>query len=271
MGMVGLRTSEWRGGADLFPKVSHSSKFFAEKTSLNFPRRDNFCSLNQHSHAMNMTPRLRKIGLLAHITFSVGWFGAVVPYLALAVAGLAGHDDQMARAAYLSMNLIGWFVIVPLSLAALLSGLVQSLGTQWGLFRHWWIVMKLVLTLLAVIVLLLHMEAVGRMARMAAEASSFSADFRAQQMALLIHPSGGLLVLLAAMTLSVFKPWGMTPYGRRRASQTESPCRPSGESKPAREPLLATSRPRWARIIGFHAIGLVVLFAILHITGLHHH
>ena len=67
-----------------------------------------------------MTPRFRELALLTHITFSVGWFGAVVSYVALAIAALVGHDDHIVRAAYLSMNLIGWFVIVPFSLAALL-------------------------------------------------------------------------------------------------------------------------------------------------------
>ena len=93
-----------------------------------------------------MTPRLRKFALTAHTTFSVGWLGAVVAYLALAIAGLTHHDAQMIRAAYLSTELIGWFVIVPFSLAALLTGLVQSLGTQWGLFRHYWILVKFLLT-----------------------------------------------------------------------------------------------------------------------------
>ena len=83
---------------------------------------------------MSMRPRLRKFTLTAHVTFSVGWLGAVVAYLALAIAGLTRQDAQVVRAAFLSMELIGWFVIVPLSLAALFTGLVQSLGTEWGLF-----------------------------------------------------------------------------------------------------------------------------------------
>jgi len=70
-----------------------------------------------------MTPFFRKMALTAHIVFSVGWLGAIVPYLALAIAGLTSRDISMARAAYLSMELIGWFVIAPLSLAALLSDL----------------------------------------------------------------------------------------------------------------------------------------------------
>jgi hypothetical protein len=65
------------------------------------------------------------------------WMGAVVPYLALAATGLISRDVQVERAAYYSMALIGWYVLVPLSLAALITGLVQSLGTRWGLVRHW--------------------------------------------------------------------------------------------------------------------------------------
>src|SRR5215472_14496436 len=103
---------------------------------------------------MTMTPPLRKFVLTAHIVFSVGWLGTILPYLALAITGLTTGEPQMARAAYLSMEVIGWFVILPISLAALLSGLVQSLGSQWGLFRHWWILVKFLLTIFATIVLL---------------------------------------------------------------------------------------------------------------------
>jgi len=216
-----------------------------------------------------MTPGLRKVALTTHIVFSVGWLGAIVPYLALAIAGLTNRDVQMARAALLSMEVIGWFVIVPFSLAALLSGLVQALGTQWGLLRHWWILAKLALTIVAVVILFQHMQDVSRMARMAKETMLSTADFRPE----LIHAAGGLLVVLAAAVLSVFKPWGMTPYGKRQASQVEFVSPP--------EPRLSTARVslhsyqiNWARIIGYHAVALVVLFVvILHLTGggLRHH
>jgi hypothetical protein len=215
-----------------------------------------------------MTPRFQKFTLLAHITFSVGWFGAIIPYLTLAIAALTSHDEQFVRAACLSMEFIGWFVIVPFSLAALLSGFVQSLGTRWGLFRYWWILAKLVLTIFAVVILLQHMREVSRLSLMAKETTLSSADLRPE----LIHSGGGLLVLLAAITLSVFKPWGMTPYGRRQASQTDFAPQPS-------KPLSCVGarvsfhgrQTTWTRIIGYHAIGLFVLAFILHVTGLHHH
>ena len=75
---------------------------------------------------MTMTSGLRKFALTSHVTSSVGWLGAVVVSLALAIAGLTSRDPEVVRAAYLTLKVIGWFVLVPLSVASLLTGLVQS-------------------------------------------------------------------------------------------------------------------------------------------------
>ncbi len=166
-----------------------------------------------------MPPRLRKLVLTAHVTCSVGWLGAVVVYLTLAVTGLTSRDTELARAVYPMLELIGWRVLVPSSLAALATGLVQSLGTEWGLLRHYWIVAKLVLTVVGTTVLLMHMPAVGRMAGIAAAAApspspSFGADAGKLPIQLVIHAAGGLAILLAATALSIYKPWGKTQRGR---------------------------------------------------------
>jgi hypothetical protein len=81
---------------------------------------------------MTMTPRLRKVALVAHVSASVGWLGAVVAFLALAVAGLAAQDGPMVRPAYLAMDLLGWYALVPLAFASLLTGLLQSFGHPVG-------------------------------------------------------------------------------------------------------------------------------------------
>ena len=51
-----------------------------------------------------MTPPMRKSALTAHVTFSLGWFGSVAVFLALALAGLFSQDGQLARSAYLGME-----------------------------------------------------------------------------------------------------------------------------------------------------------------------
>ncbi len=165
---------------------------------------------------MNMTPSFRKFALTAHVTSSVGWLGAVAAFLVLAIAGLTSQDAQMVRAAYLAMEMITWFVIVPLAFASLLTGLVQSLGTKWGLFRNYWVLVKFVLTILATVVLLLQTGSISYLADVAAETTLSSADLREARISLVSHAGGGLLVLLVPMILSVYKPRGMTPYGRRK-------------------------------------------------------
>jgi hypothetical protein len=165
---------------------------------------------------MILTPRLRKFVLTAHVTSSVGWFGAVAGFLALAVAGLTSRDAQMARAAYLAMELTNWFVIVPSAFASLLTGLAVSLGTAWSLFRHYWVLMKLLITILATIILLAHTRPIGIMAGAAREMKLSGADLRGLQIQLVADAGAALLALLVATTLAVYKPRGLTPYGRRK-------------------------------------------------------
>ena len=163
-----------------------------------------------------MRPGLRKVALIAHVTFSVGWLGSVAAFLALAIAGLTSSDPQIVRAAYLAMEVIGWFVIVPLSIASLLSGLVQSLGTTWGLFRHWWVIIKLVLTVLATVVLLVHMQPVGHLADAVRAATLAGGELQGLRIQLIADAGAAIAVLLVATTLSIVKPRGLTNYGWRQ-------------------------------------------------------
>jgi hypothetical protein len=168
---------------------------------------------------MTMSPRVRKVAFLTHVVLSVGWMGAVVAYLTLAWSGLRGRDAELARSAYLSMELIGWSVIVPLSLATLASGLLQSLGTEWGLFRHHWISVKFLMASVGSVILLVHMRAVGQMAGFARTTSLSAGEYGDLRISLVVHAVGGLLLLLTTTALSVYKPWGLTPYGRRRQAE----------------------------------------------------
>lgn len=171
-----------------------------------------------------MSPGIRKLTLTLHVIASVGWLGAVAGFLSLAIAGLTSGDAQRVRAAYLAMEMLGWYVIVPASFASLLTGLVQSLGTSWGLFRHYWVLGKLVLTVLATLVLLVHMQPISHMADAAAGSTLSSTDLRGLRMQLVADAGAALLVLLIATVLSVFKPRGLTRYGwrKQREERTEA-------------------------------------------------
>lgn len=171
---------------------------------------------------MIMPQPLRKFALTVHVASSVSVLGAVAGFLALAIAGLGSEDVQQVRAAYLAMDLIAWYVIVPLVLASLLTGLVQSLGTNWGLFRHWWVLAKLLVTVIVIVVLLLQLQGIGFLADAAAAPAWSGAELRSLRMSPLLHAAGGLLVLLVPLALSLYKPRGITWYGWRKQYEQRS-------------------------------------------------
>lgn len=103
-------------------------------------------SLKSRLPVMMVTPGLRRFTFTTHVAF-----------LALAIIGLTSPDERTVRGAYLVMAPAAWFVLLPLAHASLLSGVALSLGTTWGLFRHYWVVLKLMITVFAIVILLIYM------------------------------------------------------------------------------------------------------------------
>lgn len=206
---------------------------------------------------MAMTPVVRKCALTIHVSSSVGWVGAVAAFLALAIAGVGSQDTQIVRAAYVAMHLITWFVIVPLSLAALFTGVVQSLGTTWGLFDHYWIVTKLLLTILATIVLLVHTQPIDHVAALAAQTTLAATDLRQLRFQLVGDACAGLFILLVTTTLSVYKPWGLTSYGLRKQEAMTSVWRPT----------MTRRVIPWGRYVILAILGFVLLVLLVHLAG----
>ena len=162
-----------------------------------------------------MPSGLRKFALATHLTLSVGWIGAVAAYMALDVTVATSEDAQTLRAAYLAMDVIARSIIVPLALASLTTGLVMSLGTKWGLFRHYWVLISFLMTVVATIVLLVETTTISHFARTARSPTTSADDLHALGNTL-FHSAGGTLVLLVILVLNMYKPSGMTPYGWRK-------------------------------------------------------
>jgi hypothetical protein len=154
---------------------------------------------------------------------------AVVAYLALDLTVASSQDPQLVRAAWMAMGLVTSSAIVPLAVASLLTGLVMALGTKWGLFRHWWVLISLLLTIVATLVLLSETELIGRMAGLAADPTRSEDDVLALPPTL-VHSVGGLVVLLIVQVLNVYKPQGLTPYGWRRQQERRRASQPGIEN-----------------------------------------
>ena len=158
-----------------------------------------------------LRPGWRALIVLAHVLASVGWFGAVAVFLALAMWGLSG-DATAAQAAGPAMQLATVWIIVPLGLASPLTGVLLSLGTPWGLVRHYWVAFKLAMTAASMTLLIVHLQPV-RAAAEAAHLGDVAASARLD-LQLAFDAGAALLALFVKTVLSIYKPRGLTPFAR---------------------------------------------------------
>jgi GNAT superfamily N-acetyltransferase len=143
---------------------------------------------------------------------SLGWAGAVAVFVVLDIAALTDPDAQLGRVLWLALQAAVWSLLIPLAFASLITGIVLALGTAWGLFRHYWVLFKLALTLIATIVLVMYNQTIETVAGMAVDPAMAGMGFPTA----LVHTGGGLVVLLLTTILAIYKPRGMTKYGQRK-------------------------------------------------------
>ena len=122
----------------------------------------------------------------------------------------------MVASVYRATEVIWRFVILPFSLAALASGVIQAVLTPWGLLRHYWVVTKLVVTLLAVVLLLTHTSSLLPALSATDVPHTGHHGGLTPRTHLVVASGGTVLLLLFTAVLSVFKPWGIV---RRRDTE----------------------------------------------------
>jgi hypothetical protein len=166
------------------------------------------------SPVRRLPPRWRKTLLTLHVAGSVALLGADGSVLLLGATAALGGDP---RSLYPAAALIGSALLVPLALVALVTGVLLGLLTPWGLFRSWWVVLKLLLTLAgAVLALVVLTPTLDGLADVAGGAAGIPSADRWE----LVRDAGAAsLVLLGTVALSVVKPFGRL---RRRAGASRS-------------------------------------------------
>lgn len=164
---------------------------------------------------MSLSPVLRR-GLLAiHLVASVGWLGAIVVYLALGATAATTTDPAVIRSAWLGLDVALRLAIVPLAISTEVTGIAIAAGTRWGLLRHYWVAISLLLTTISFVVVVVHTPVVASTAAFARTASDGQL---AQLGGDVAHPAIGLVLLLVVHVLNVFKPRGLTRHGQRHVA-----------------------------------------------------
>ena len=171
-----------------------------------------------------MSPSLINLNRTAHIIISLSWIGTVIAFFAISIVGLTSHNIEIVRGSYYFMDLISLYTIIPISVLAFLTGLIQSLGTSWGLFRYYWIILKFVLTIAAVGLLLLHQFKLMDQAAAIVELSPAGTmpNVGGSGKELMTKSGLAIFLLVGIAILGIYKPWSQTSFGHREDKAQEN-------------------------------------------------
>lgn len=158
-----------------------------------------------------LSRRWRRLWVLLHVVTSVGWLGLDLGLLSLGVTGRWFTPGDGELGVYRAIDLLGYAVVLPVALVAAVSGVVLSLGTYWGLLRYRWVVIKLVLTLVALVATVFAL--LPQMDRAVANCLAGGGP-GASGNSLVAAPIVAGVLYTTATALSVYKPRG----SRRRSS-----------------------------------------------------
>jgi hypothetical protein len=202
-----------------------------------------------------MTTNLIKFNLISHISFSVGWLGAVAVFISLAIKGLYSTIEMDLNAVYISMEISAYYVIVPFAIASLITGIIQAVSTKWGLMKHYWIVVKLFLTVFSTLILLLHLQPIRHLSTLAKNGQIAEIHQSGLQLQLIADSIAAMLVLLIILSISIYKPWGKISFSNLKSKNSNMV---NIQQKPKKTMLYYIN-------IGF--IIFILVFIIMHILG----
>lgn len=156
-------------------------------------------------HVKQLRRPARRALLVVHVSVSVAWLGLSLGLLTLGITAYTTQDSSLTEAAYRAMQVFADWLLAPVALLTLGTGLVLSLGTPWGLARHRWVWIKFWITLAtaAATIFALRPEI------------THAAAAGVPDLSLVAAPTVSTGAYLFMTAISVLKPWGPTRRGRR--------------------------------------------------------
>ncbi|NGQ95885.1 hypothetical protein G3578_12035 [Brevibacillus sp. SYP-B805] len=159
---------------------------------------------------LNVTQRRWLLAL--HLLFAAIMFGVAIVFLILSITAANTNDEGVLKACYTSMHLLAKTSVRASTIGTLVTGILLSVLTQWGLFKYYWIIVKEGLTILSIIlgpigmyfwtlkaVTLTTAEGLG-----ALQDPAFTVNSAQLWTGIILQ----ILSLAMMFVISVFKPWG---------------------------------------------------------------
>lgn len=182
--------------------------------------------IKKTSTSWRLNPAARKTILVLHIVSGIGWMGIDMALFALLLTGRTTNDATLVVSSFNAIRIIVPAAVPALSISILVTGLILGLGTPWGLFRYWWVLIKLMLsTIMTVLVFVALVPGVNEIAGLdltTTSADAVRASLGSVPDDLMYPPIVSFSMLGIAAILSVFKPWKFTPWSKTNRKEIKN-------------------------------------------------
>ena len=154
----------------------------------------------------------QKILKIIHIFFAGLWIGGAIALWLMVLCLPDVHAGEELYGYAMSVKFLDDLIIVPGALGTLVSGVIVSVCTGWGFFKHPFVIVKLVLTVVCIFVGIVVLgptvngqpPLIQELGILALEEETFAAN----RMFCLLGGGVQLLAILFMLSISTLKPWG---------------------------------------------------------------
>ncbi|WP_432939158.1 hypothetical protein ACQPXM_28855 [Kribbella sp. CA-253562] len=151
-----------------------------------------------------LTGKARKLTLVLHLASVGSWIGLDVAMAVLVFTAMGSDDPGTKSLSFPALELVTIWPMTISGLTCLVTGVLLAYGSNYGLTKYWWVVVKLGLNLLLSTLVLIALR--PGVEEMADQARQPGAVLKATD--LIFPPIVSPTLLMVAVVLSVFKPWG---------------------------------------------------------------
>jgi uncharacterized membrane protein len=157
------------------------------------------------------SPTVRKSLKFLHIVFSMSWFGGSLSLLVL-LFFIPRPDSATALVLqHITFNRVATTIVATASVLSLITGLLLCWKSNWGFFRHWWVIVKLFVTIVVIAFCIIVSgpaaeELIELSRTLGMEALHNEFYLNKKILIAIVQPTISALLIFFAY-LSVFKPW----------------------------------------------------------------
>lgn len=175
--------------------------------------------------AYRLNQKKKSLLVAIHVISVASWIGGTLGMLLLGVYLQNAANGEQLYYTLANMEIIDENLLKYPALLSLITGIMLSIWTQWGLVKHYWVTIKFILTILTIMIGILFLNkwtaSIGEMVKDIGFATLQNQDFQTTWWSIIITGTFNLLCLVFMVFITYYKPFGKIKKKNRKVDEKQ--------------------------------------------------